>query len=134
MQRFNPTMAFGLRRNSKFSDKTKTSFSLLRLQITRAPPWHFSPKIQSCLSKPCGRPITNPPTVELLTLCRCRLVAALYSTNLPSCTESHIGCPLTLTGRVVDRPNCHCTAHVPTDFLTPSAGTEWQTTTMPIGS
>ncbi len=54
-----------LRGNLNFVDKPKLLWVLLRLQITRAPPWCFPPIIQSCLPPWLRPPINNPSTVKL---------------------------------------------------------------------
>ena len=81
---------FFLRRNSKLAGKAKTVPVLSPPKITRAPPWRFPPKIQSCLSKVRGPPITNPPTVKLLT--SLGMVPAPYS-RLAACPSSCVGPP-----------------------------------------
>ncbi len=67
-----------------FSVKAKTP-PTLGLQITRAPPWRFPPKIQSRLAPPLRPPIDIPPKVKLLMSIRwtpapqCRLPSGISS-------------------------------------------------------
>ncbi len=49
------------------STKLKLLRVSLGLQITRAPPWRFLPKTQSCLAPPLRPPINILPAVKLLT-------------------------------------------------------------------
>jgi hypothetical protein len=77
--------------------------------------------MQSCTASRLGPPIQNPLGLKLPPSCGMSLAARC---RLPGCTESHIGCSLTLTGRAVDRPNRRCAAHVPTAFLAASARTK----------
>jgi hypothetical protein len=76
--------------------KPKLLRVLLRLRITRAPPWCFLPIIQSCFPPRLWPPINNPPAVKLplsiqwTPTAQCCLPGGISSLLAPSPLPCHL--------------------------------------------